>query len=78
MASDTSERRPFLAVVSRDSVLWVKWIVRTVPVTDLQWALNELQRDYRWGWPQQPIISYVDQSRVIISWPYRRYYAPEV
>lgn len=48
------------------------WIVKVVQMGQLQDALSDLERDF----PSdgQPILTFVDQSRIIIAWPYT--YAP--
>lgn len=49
------------------------WVVQIVPVIELQAALNALERAH--SSDDAPIITYVDQSRVIISWSYLEFSA---
>lgn len=44
------------------------WLVRTVAMADLEATLCALERAHPPAAP--PIITYVDQTRVIISWSY--------
>lgn len=44
------------------------WLTRVVAVADLADVLSELERTHPPAGP--PILTYVDQTRVIISWPY--------
>lgn len=55
-----------------------QWVVRIVVMAELENALRELERAH--PSTEQPIFTYVDQSRIIISWPYRerRSNAPSV
>lgn len=44
------------------------WLTRIVAMADLEYALCDLERTHPSIGP--PIITFVDQSRIIISWPY--------
>lgn len=44
------------------------WVVRVVALSELEETLRELERTHPPAAP--PIITYVDQTRIIVSWVY--------